>query len=796
MLKNYLKIAIRNLRRYKGYAFINIFGLAVGLACCLLIMLYVQDERSYDRFHEKADRIYRVEMDAPFEEATRRWSNTLLPLGPLMQEAFPEIEQVVRLSPRTKPLIRHADTRFYEDHFVYGEPSLFDVFDFELLSGNRAALARPYTVILSETMATKYFGDEEPVGQTLMVLNRQDREEQAYEVVGVMADTPHNTHFQVHFLASFATMEAKAGDRIWNRLAYTYVVLKSPHSPATLEAKLAPFEQTYVHAHMNEGTVLALMPLPRIHLYARSSNDIAPQGDIRYVYIFSAIALLILLIACINYMNLATARSARRAKEVGVRKVVGAGRRQLVAQFIGESALFTLLALVLALAFVQLVLPLFSRLMDRPISLDLNTGWMIALLAAIVLLVGVVAGSYPAFLLSAFRPVQVLKGNVRTKAWPALRKGLVIFQFIVTVALIACTVGIQRQLHYVQHTRLGFDKEQVVVIPTQDRLGDNAAAFKQEIEQHAAVEHVTLASYVPGQGGTALTFVSADKVEGHEGSDEGSFLTFDHLWVDHHFIHTLNMELVAGRGFSEAFPSDAQDALLVNETAVDAFGWQDHPIGKAITLPSGAKKRVIGVLRDFHSQSMKHEITPMVIELKPVASYVAVKLSPTDLPALLAFLQTTWDRFVPSLPFAYSFLDEDFEAMYRAERRLGTLFGVFAGLAVFVACLGLFGLVAFIAEERTKEIGIRKVFGATVANIVVLLSKDIARLVLLAVVIAAPVAYVAMRKWLEEFAYQIELAPATFLLAAALAFVIALLTVSYQAIRAALADPVKALRYE
>ena len=793
MLKNYLKIALRNVNRHRGYAFINIFGLAVGLACCLLILVYVQDELSFDRFHEKADRIYRVEMEIPTRQASQRWNEALLPLGPLMQGAFPEIEQVVRLSRQDIPLIQVGDTRSYEEAFIFAEPAFFEVFDFELRRGNPAALARPYTVIVSESMAAKFFGTDEPVGQTLEVTSRWEQQAEEYEVVGVMADPPHNTLFQARILASFATQEAKAGNRIWRRIAATYVLLKPDHRPADLMAKFAPFEKTHIHAHFTDGTTLDLMPLPRIHLYAHAANDTQRQGDIRYVYLFSVIALLILLIACINYMNLATARAARRAKEVGVRKVVGAHRLQLVYQFIGDSVLFTLIALVLALAFVQLLLPLFSDLMNRPLSLDLSAGWMLALLAAIGLLVGLVAGSYPAFLLSRFRPVQVLKGHVRTKAWPALRKGLVVFQFIVTVALIACTLIIQRQMDYVQNTRLGFEKEQVVVITTRGRLDAEAATFKQVLEQHAAIRHVTLASHIPGHA-RAFTYIAPDGIEDYEG-DPDVAVPVDHLWVDHDYVSTLNLELVAGRDFSDAYPSDAAEAILINETAARNLGWED-PIGKAIAFPQREPKRVVGVLRDFHSESMKHPIRPMVLELDPTPTYIAAKLTPTDLPAVLAFMETTWDRFVPALPFEYSFLDEDFEAMYRAEQRLGALFGLFAGLAVFVACLGLFGLVAFIAEQRTKEIGIRKVCGATVSGIVILLSKDIARLVLVAVVVAAPLAYFAMRSWLQEFAYQIDLTPAVFLGAAALAFGIALLTVSYQAIKAARANPVEALRYE
>ena len=787
MLLNYLKIALRHVRRHKVYSGLNIVGLSVGLAACLLIALYVQFETSFDRFHANADRIYRVEMDVLSEGGMRRWGPTFLPIGPLLREAFPEIEQVVRVATQDQPLIQHAETRFYEDAFRYAEPSFFEIFDFEVLRGAPSELARPGTIMLSELMATKYYGGDDPLGQTLTVANKWNQQVETYEIVGILEDTRLDAHFQVHFLASMATLEAESRDRSWSRLAFTYVLLRDGYEADDLAGKLPAFQEHQLRSGFLEGSSLALRPLTDIHLRAALFNDIEPQGDIRYVYLFSAIAALILLIACINYMNLATARSAQRAREVGVRKVVGAQRRHLAFQFLGESVLLTSAALLLGLILAQLLLPSFSALIERPLTFQLGDARLTLVLAGIVLVVGLTAGGYPALLLSSFRPVDVLKGAVRTTAWPFVRKSLVVFQFAVSAALIVGTLVIQRQLDYVQNTRLGFEKEQMLILPTRGRLADRAAAFKQELAQLASVQHVTVASAVPGRPNAISWF---DHIEGYDG--EG--VVFDHLFVDYDYIPTLGLEVVAGRTFSDQFPTDAESALLINETAARQLGWVD-PIGKTIQ-DHGTTKSVIGVLRDFHVQSMKHGIKPMIMEISPASDFIAAKLNVTDLPSALAAIHTIWDRFIPMLPFQYAFLDDDYEAMYRSEQRLGHLFGAFALFAVVIACLGLFGLAAFVTQQRTKEIGIRKVLGASVASVVGLLSRDFLKLVCIAFLLAAPLAYFAMERWLDSFAYRVDIGIGTLLSAGALALVTALLTVSYQAARAALADPVKSLRYE
>jgi putative ABC transport system permease protein len=793
MLKNYLKIAFRNLRKHKLYAAINVTGLAVGLACCLLILLFVRDELSYDQFHANADRIYRVEMEVQGSDEVERWDVTLFSVATNLPEAVPGVEDIVRVQPASRPLMARTgtETRFYEDHVISTEPAFFDIFDFELVQGTAVALAQPNTVILSESAAARYFPGEDPVGQHITEYEQWSSDSKDYEVVGVMADMPHNVHFRADFLLSMATKLPEYGARIDEVIANTYVLLNVDQSPAAFEARLPDFVQnTFPERYLQREMRLALMPLTRIHLHSLAQDDIEPQGDIRYVYLFSAIALLVLLIACINYMNLATARAARRAKEVGVRKVVGAQRWQLIYQFLGESVLLAGLALVVALAMVQMALPAFNGLMGREMSLSLANGRVLAVLAGTALLVGVVAGSYPAFLLSAFRPATVLKGTVRVRSLSVLRKGLVVFQFAVSVGLIVCTIIIQQQLHYVQHTRLGFDKDQVLLVHARTSLADRADIFRQALLQQAGIEAVGRGSAIPGER-TGITFFSQDKIEQYEGDT----FVFDNYDVDAHFTSTLGIELAEGRGFSDRFSGDAEGAILINETAARELGWED-PLGKTIQFRA-KPRQVVGVVRDFHLEDMRTEIAPVMLQLSPEASrYYVVKFNTDNLSALLANLDQTWQRFVPDQPFDYSFLDDDFAAMYRNEQRLGQLFTVFATLTILIACLGLFGLAAFTTEQRTKEIGIRKVLGASVTNLVGLLSKDFLLLITLACCIAAPLAYFAMQTWLDDFAYRVDISWGIFLMAGLTALGIALLTVSYQAIKAAIADPVQSLRYE
>jgi putative ABC transport system permease protein len=793
MLRNYLKIAFRNLARQKGYAFINIAGLAVGLAVCLVILSFVRHELSFDRFHEKADRIYRVAMEAPGAggEVSRR-ARVAAPTGPAIAGAFPEVEHMARLMGINDEVLLQVETeRFYIKGFVRTDPALFEIFDFPVLQGNPADLAEPYTLFLSETAARRLFGDADPLGQVIRYENRQD-----YTIRGVFQDIPYNSHVRFDLASSYESYFASGLSRDnWNLgLSHTYLLLREGQDAEALEAKLPAFMKT-AHPYYNEAFKWTLTPLSNIHLYAGHEGEMIPQSDIRYVYLFSGIALLILLIACINYMNLATAHAARRGREVGIRKVVGANRLQLVRQFMGESMLFSALALVLALVLVELLLPWFNRIMDTQVTIRLldEPGQMLLLVGGVAV-VGLLAGSYPALYLSSFKPIAVLKDRMPMLSGRVLRKALVVFQFGVSMALIVCTAVMLRQMQHVRQERPGFSEEQVVVIPTYGELS-NYAAFREALLQSAGVDMVTTSSFIAGETGY-ISFFPASDVEGLEGDTTNMVLYGFEVGYD--FFETHGLEVVEGRAFAPSYTTDDPEAILVNETAVREFGWEE-PIGKTIQEILGEGPRtVVGVVKDFHFTSLREEIAPTVFTLSPdrALTFVAAKVQPGDLPQTLSSIQATWDRFVPGRPFDYAFLDEGFDAMYRADERLMHLLASFSVLAILVACLGLFGLAAYTAVQRTKEIGIRKVLGATISNLVVLLSKDFVRLVLIAFVVATPVAWFAMRKWLEDFAYRIEIGPGIFLLAGALALVIALATVSYQAIKAALADPVKSLRYE
>lgn len=786
MFKNYLTITLRQMRKQKGYAFITITGLAVGMACCLLIVLYVQRELSYDRFHENADRIYRL--TALVNDSNDRWAVTSYPTGPLMQETFPEIERQIRLSMHPKQVSKNNEVRFNEERLLMAENGFFQVFDYELLRGDPAtALEKPFTLVLTESTARKYFGDDDPLGQTLRIDDEQD-----YEITGIAADPPTNAHVVFDLIGSFASYLVDLDPAQANyRIAHTYFLLTQGSSPENLTTKFPDFIEQ--HESGFKPNAFELIALTDIHLRGRFDNDIQPQSDIRYIYLFSAIALIILIIACINYMNLATARSVKRAREVGLRKVVGANRKQLVAQFLGESVVFAGLSVTLALGLVELLLPILNSFLEAPLAVPYNTLWLWALLGGVVALVGLVSGSYPALFLSGFRPSAILQGSLGKQQGGALRHGLVVFQFAATVALIVAAVVIEQQLHYIQTARLGFNQEQVVIIPTQRNMDDNIVPFRNALAQHATIQNISLASSIPGEP-TGITAYSPEQIEGY---DKEQYIIFEMSSIDASFIETLGMSIAEGRNFDPQFPSDRTDAVLINEAAVQALGWTD-PIGKSFTGRDGtSKQQVVGVVSDFHSKSMHETIGPMIFFMHPNPDwFVALKLNAADLSTVLPFLEETWNQFLPNRMFEYYFLDDHFAAMYRTEQRFGRLFASFAMLAILIACLGLFGLAAFTAEQRTKEIGIRKVLGATVGGLVLLLSKDFVKLVAIAFVIAAPLAYWGMETWLANFAYRISVGTATFGIAGLLALTLALGTVSYQAIRAALANPIESLRHE
>ncbi len=804
MFKNYFKIAYRSFLKYKAYSFINIAGLALGLACCILILLYIQDELSYDKFHAQAGRIYRVVWEENQEGRVRRLASTFAPLTPALRAEFPEISQMVRLFPYGATVARDQERRFQESRFLFVDSTFFEVFDFPWQRGEaRTALHGPNSLVLTAASAKKYFGDDDPMGKILRVENNQD-----FEVTGVLQNVPSHSHFDFDFLANLNGVKAILGPWVLQRgwyypPMYTYILLPPHASPEKIAGRLPEFVQKYFPKNLASYTKLQLQPLAAIHLYSDLEDEIAPTSSIAYVYIFSAIAAFILLIACINFMNLATARSATRAREVGLRKVVGAERSQLIGQFLGESLLCAVLALFFALMLVEVFLPMFNTLSAKQLDLNLGRNGTIVLgMLALALVAGILGGSYPALFLARFRPVQALKGQAL--ASPAgrtplrLRALLVIVQFAVSVVLLIVTWVVQEQLQFIQNRRLGFDKSHILVIPIKDEaVQQNFAAIKNNFSSLSGISRISAISNFPWEKGYYDFFVRAEGMRAEEKFNMPTLL------VDYDFIPAFGMEIVAGRDFSKEHATDAQQAFILNETAVKKLGWQvavDKKIEmEAVSAGKPRTGRVIGVVKDFHLRSLHHTVEPLALLLAPAPYYLdnmAIRLEAQNIPHTLSALERKWRDLVPHRPFDYFFLEEAFDALYRRERRLAQIFGYFAALAIFVGGLGLFGLASFMAEQKTKEIGIRKVLGASVAGIVALLAKDLVKLVLAANLIAWPVAFFGMNKWLQGYAYRIEMSIWTFAAATIIALTIALLTVSYQTTKAALANPVEALRYE
>jgi putative ABC transport system permease protein len=806
MLRNYLKIAVRNLKKHRGYSSINIAGLAIGITCCLLILLLVRDELSFDQFHEHKNQIYRVVVQQPgqFYMGTDYLAVTPAPLASALKEEFPEVIKATRIDQSNNVIMSYKNKRFYEDGFLWTDDHFFDVFTFPFLRGDQSkALSEPYSVVISERMAHKYFGDEDPIGKIMALSNRYD-----FIVTGIMKDVPQNSHLQFDFLAPLMTLKSIRGqddylERWGNYSYYTYILLPEGYSPKDLEKKFPAFVEKFMGERLRrmkerdparQASRFFLQPLKRIHLYSHINFEISPNSDIKQIYLLSALALVILLIACINYMNLATARSAIRTKEVGMRKVIGAQRRQLIRQFIGESVFLSFIAILLAGILVEILLPVFNSIIGKSIRLHFFHDWEFFIgLICVALVVGTISGSYPAFFLSSFQPVAVLKGHFRTEGKGSiLRRMLVIFQFAASIVLVISTVIIYSQIEYIRNKKLGFSREQVVVLPVRDRaLRENHEPFKRELLQNPAVNGCTASTWLPNNIRTNVGGTTWDGME--EGTDMQVYL----LEVDHDFIDLFEIELVEGRNFSREFSTDSQ-AYIMNETARKIFGWE-----KALGKRFGFQREevgigpVIGVVKDFHFLSLHQEIQPLVIHLtENWMSYLSVKINTTNIPRTIEFLKEKWKRFSPNYPFEYFFLDDDFEKMYRSEMRLGKIFMSFTVLAVFIACLGLFGLASFTSEQRTKEIGVRKVLGASVSNIVVLISKEFSKWVLIASLIAWPVAYYIVSQWLQSFAYRISIGIWIFLLATVLALFVAMATVGFKAVKAALTNPVDALRYE
>jgi putative ABC transport system permease protein len=796
MIKNYFKIAFRNLWRHKGFSLINIVGLAVGMTACLLIFLYVSFELSYDTFHDKADQIYRVVTDVKTPTELINSGITSAPMGPNLKNEFPEIVQQTRIVGGSA-VLQKGEKKFQENGLLYADSTFFSVFSFQLVQGDaHTALVAPFSVVLSQTAAAKYFGEGNAVGQSLKV----DGKEMA-TVTGVMKDLPANSHFKADIITSMSTMKKinPGLDEQWGNFGYsTYVVLAKNQDPARVQSRLPAFMQKHVGGMMKETKMtftLFLEPLKDIYMVSKRESP--EKGSISNVYIFSIVAIFILLIACINFINLTTARASERAKEVGIRKVVGAGRSQLTMQFLGESILLCLIAFALAIIFCSLALPVFNQLAGKVIAphIFVHSGNLLALFV-ISLCIGVIAGLYPALVLSSFKPIRVLKGRyVSTAKGAFLRKGLVVMQFTISIVLIVGTIVVYRQLGYMQNQELGFKKEHMLAISF-DRDADvqkNVEYIKHELASVPNVRSVTASSSLPASGNLNSAYTQIESK-----TSEMQAANMELYSIDYDFFKQFDIKVVAGRPFSRDFATDSTKAMIVNETAVKSFGYSSpqQAIGKKFSQ-WGREGTIVGVVKDFHFHSLHDEIKPLTMRIDPTSvGLFAVNISSKSIPATIAALENKWKQLAPNRPWNYFFIDQEFNKQYKSEEQFGKLFFYFAGLAIFISCLGLLGLVSYSTVQRTREIGIRKVLGASVNGIVGMLSKEFLQLVLVSLVVAFPLAWFAMHKWLQDFPYRIDISWWMFALAGSLAVIVALATVSFQSVRAALVNPVKSLRSE
>lgn len=811
MLKNYLKIAFRNLSKYKFISFINLFGLTVGLTCCLLILTYILHETSYDRYNTKADRIWRVTRSFNNKEGivSLHLGAVAPPFGPLLKNDFPDIEQVSRILPTGTSTFHYDDKIFNEKDGYFAENNIFSIFDINITEGDRhTALADPYSMMITREMARKYFGDADPINKMVRLDNQIN-----FKITGIYEPLPENSHFHPGYILSFNTLKdstiygEKGLQHNWgNNAFFTYLLLPKDYPAKSMEAQFPAFLDRRMEGNYGPGskasqfTKLYLQKLTDIHLRSHLDEEMEQNGDISRVYVFGAIALFILLIACINYMNLSTARSTLRAKEIGIRKVSGAGRPELISQFLCESVLIGYLSFILAATLTFLLLPSVNNLTGLHLSISsLLTPAVIVPVLLTPMLVGLLSGAYPALFLSSFQPVKVLKGLFKAGSNTAsFRKILVVAQFSISIVLIISTAIVFQQLHFMQNASLGFNKDHIVVMDNIDAVDKNYNSFRSALLENTHFLSVTRSSRIPS--GRLLDEQGAST----ESGDSLRPVTADikYVAVDHDFLKTYNIPIVAGRDYSRSYGTDTNNFIL-NVAAANVLGMQDPQklVGRNFSY-GNTKGKVIGVMGNFNFESMHQQIIPMIF-LMPNSNYngntgfhLSVKLAGGDITSSIAYLEKTWKHYAPEVPFEYTFLDDHFEKLYKTEQQQGSLFTIFSGIAIFIACLGLFGLSAFTITQRIKEIGVRRVLGASTTSIVQLLSTDFLKLVVIAACIAFPIAWYAMHKWLGDFAYRIPIEWWVFLAAGFLAAAIALATISFQAVRAALTNPVKSLRSE
>ena len=824
MLRNYLTIAWRNLRRHTFYTAVNVTGLAVGLATCLVMVLFIIDELSYDRHWDKADRIYRTEAEVKFGENHFKMNYRSALEGAMMVQDFPEVESYVRFRQMGSYLVKpeEATDNIRESHVAWADSTFFKIFSVQVLQGNPAkALAEPNSIAISRNIAEKYFPGTNAMGKMLVLDNKYHA-----KVTGVFENIPTASHFHFDIIVSMLgdwpiAKEAKSTQWLTESFQ-TYLLLREGADAKALETKLQGFVVRYLvpelfkvfgkdftyEKFLAEGNIYDtyLRPVTDIHLHSDVRGEFETNGDITYVYLFSIIAGFVLMIACINFMNLATARSSGRAKEVGVRKVMGSLRSHLMRQFLTESVLITLGAVFLSVILAALFLPLFNNLSAKNLALPLSSPLFYGALLAVSVVVGMMAGVYPAFFLSAFKPVNVLKGRGQAISRSGfIRSSLVVFQFVISVFLIIGALTVNRQMDYIQTKKLGFEKDQVIIVHDGYALRPNKIeSFKTECLKSSALESGTISGFIPVEADYSWRSHAPFWREGADPAATENIVSIEQWSGDYDYVKTFKLNVVKGRDFSPQFPSDST-GIILNQRAVSMMGLGDDPVGKRIVTFKSYHEldmkhtqtfTIVGVVGDFHFSSMKQSIMPLGITLGSTDGSVSFRFKPNHTAEAIKAIEAVWNKLAVGQPFQYSFLDEDFENTFRAEQRLGRIFVIFAGLAIFIACLGLFALTAFTAEQRTKEIGIRKVLGASISSIVLLLSRDFGKLVLIAFVISAPLAWYAADWWLQSYTYKTEIGVAIFLVAGAVAFLIALITMSYQSIKAAGTNPVESLRTE
>jgi len=789
MIKNLLKSVTRHIRKHYGYSILNILGLTLGITSALFLIIYVSDEISYDRYHENSNRIYRVSSKITETDDQFTWNVAQIPFGPQVVQDYPEVQSFVRFINMPRALYKYEDKEFIEENFYFVDSTLFDIFSYKVLKGEvRSAIKDPDKIVLTETVASRYFGDDDPIGKTFTA------GEDTYEVTGVIEDIPFNSHFRFDAVAARNNLPKQIGS--WGNFGvFTYLLMPEGVDVDAFETKM----QGMYDAHMKtifeplHITIEYIMePITRIHLYSTNAGEPEPTGSITYVYIFGIIALFLVLIAAMNYMNLATARSAGRAREVGMRKVVGSRRSTLIAQFLSESVVLTIISLILSIILLIILLPKFNMLAGKSFSLSILYSPVVVIsFIGVIIVAGIIGGSYPAFFLSRFSPVTVLKGEItKGSAGSLFRKILVVIQFTISVVMIVCTLIVFRQLNYLKTMDQGFNQDNVLTLQLNRGMVRKYPVLRQALLENENIRYVTSTNTPVGEGSGKVIF----NVETDQGMVQRGV---NFAVVDHDFIDALGIRMIEGRDFQQDMPSDTLLAVVVNETLANRLGWQD-PIGKKVELgdENTLRASVIGMMADYHQTGMYNEIESLMLVYRELGNIIYVKLSGNNTGQTISFIESKWNEVFPDQPFSYTFLKERFNRQFETDEKRGLIFTLFTILAILIACLGLFGLASYMVEQRTKEVGIRKVFGANEGVIIRLISKDFLILVSISIVIALPVAYYFMNNWLQNYVYRTKIGVMLLILAALLTVVITFITISYKAYQAAIMNPASSIRTE